>query len=306
MALMWDAVATKNTKLLVQGLKNIPEKLERATWLNYIRCHDDIGLGFTDDDIAQAGYDPRSHREFLIKYFSGQFEGTDARGLLFGQNPKNNDARLSGTLTSLIGLETALEEQNLEKVSLLIRHILLLHSMIFSFGGIPLIYYGDEIGTLNDYSYMGNLSKANDTRWAHRPKINWQKAERRKIPGTLEHRLFTALQRMIAARKSIKAFADFNNRVLINFENEHLFAFVRTNPNHRHNVLVIGNFSANYQHLNLADCNCHPFDFTQKDLLLDLYSEQPPEIFDQHLVLPPFGFYWLTEDGRSQFAGALF
>ena len=108
---------------------------------------------------------------------SGKFENTSARGLLFGQNPKNNDARISGTLNSLIGLETVLEEGNQEKIDITIKHILLLHSMIFSFGGIPLIYYGDEIGTLNDYSYMGHLSKANDSRWAHRPNIDWQKAE---------------------------------------------------------------------------------------------------------------------------------
>ena len=177
MALLWDAVAIKNAKLVRQGVKNLPDKLERATWLNYIRCHDDIGLGFTDDDIIEVGYNPKSHRQFLLDYFSGKFENTSARGLLFGQNPKNNDARISGTLNSLIGLETVLEEGNQEKIDITIKHILLLHSMIFSFGGIPLIYYGDEIGTLNDYSYMGHLSKANDSRWAHRPNIDWQKAE---------------------------------------------------------------------------------------------------------------------------------
>ncbi|OKH18185.1 alpha-amylase family glycosyl hydrolase [[Limnothrix rosea] IAM M-220] len=305
MALLWDAVATKNTRLLVQGLKNIPEKLQRATWLNYIRCHDDIGLGFTDADIAQAGYEPRSHREFLIKYFTGQFEGTDARGLLFGQNPKNNDARLSGTLTSLIGLETACEQQDHEKIQLCVQHILLLHSMICSFGGIPLIYYGDEIGTFNDYSYVGNLSKANDTRWAHRPKINWQKAELRKVKGTIEYQIFTALQRMIQVRKKTKSFADFNNRVMLNINNEHIFAFVRTQTKRQNNVLVVGNFSATYQYLDLDTFDCYPFDCSQRDLLTNLYSGKPPEIFDRQLVLPPFAFYWLIEDERPSFDGAI-
>ena len=140
-------------------------------------------MGFTNEDIAQAGYDPISHRQFLIQYFSGQFKDSAARGLLFAQNPKNNDARISGTLTSLIGLETALELKDEYLIDLNIRHILLLHSMILSFGGIPLIYYGDEIGTINDYSYVENLSKTNDTRWAHRPRIDWQRAENRKIEG---------------------------------------------------------------------------------------------------------------------------
>ena len=230
MALLWDAVATKNAKLLKQGIRNLPDKLERATWLNYIRCHDDIGLGFTDESIVQAGYEPYSHRQFLLNYFSGKFNDTAARGLLFGQNPKNNDARISGTLTSIIGLEKALEEDDQEKIDITIKHIILLHNIIFTFGVIPLIYYGDEIGTLNDYSYMGNLSKANDSRWAHRPKIDWNKERLRKIPGTIQHTIFSDLQQMIRARKKISAFGDFNNRELINLSNPHLFAFLRIDP----------------------------------------------------------------------------
>ncbi len=294
MALLWDTVATKNAKLLRQGIKNLPDKLERATWLNYIRCHDDIGLGFTDEDIALAGYEPKSHRNFLLNYFSGKFENSDAKGLLFGQNPKNNDARISGTLTSLIGLETALEENNKDKIQLTIKHLLLLHSMIFSFGGIPLIYYGDEIGTLNDYSYMGNLSKANDSRWAHRPKIDWKKAKLRQIPGTIEHTIFSSLQRMIKVRKEISAFGDFNNRELINLNNPHLWAFLRIDPNNQDHILVIGNFDATYQYLNLSEI-AHPLlKLNDQDNIKDLYSSEPPLLFKNQLVLAPFRFYWLS------------
>lgn len=294
MALLWDAVATKNAKLLIQGIKNLPDKLERATWLNYIRCHDDIGLGFTDQDIAQAGYEPYHHRQFLLQYFSGKFENTDARGLLFGQNCKNNDARISGTLTSLIGLESALEEGNQEKIDLTIQHILLLHSVIFSFGGIPLIYYGDEIGTLNDYSYMGNLSKANDSRWAHRPKIDWQKAQLRHQEGTIENIIFSALQRMIKVRKEISAFGDFNNRELINLSNVHLWAFIRIDPQEKNNIMIIGNFDANYQYLNLQQIQHDLFRFTDHNQIIDLYSGKSPTMFKDQLVLPPFRFYWLS------------
>jgi amylosucrase len=46
MALLWDAIATRSAKMLEIGIRNLPGKLDRATWLNYIRCHDDIGLGF--------------------------------------------------------------------------------------------------------------------------------------------------------------------------------------------------------------------------------------------------------------------
>jgi amylosucrase len=294
MALLWDAVATKNARLLKQGVKNLPDKLERATWLNYIRCHDDIGLGFTDEDIQQAGYEPSSHRQFLLNYFSGKFENSDARGLLFGQNAKNNDARISGTLTSLIGLEKALAEQNSQKIELSIKQIMLLHGIIFSFGGIPLIYYGDEIGTLNDYSYMGNLSKANDSRWAHRPKIDWKKAQLRYVSGTIEHRIFTALQNMIRRRKCIPAFGDFNNRILLFLENPHLFAFWRVAPDPRHSVLVIGNFNGSHEYITLTDLNSPFLNWPSNQSIYDLRTEQAPLLFKDQLVLPPFNLYWLS------------
>lgn len=294
MALLWDAVATKNAKLLKQGIRNLPDKLERATWLNYIRCHDDIGLGFTDESIVQAGYEPYSHRQFLLNYFSGKFNDTAARGLLFGQNPKNNDARISGTLTSLIGLEKALEEDDQEKIDITIKHIILLHNIIFTFGGIPLIYYGDEIGTLNDYSYMGNLSKANDSRWAHRPKIDWNKERLRKIPGTIQHTIFSDLQQMIRARKKISAFGDFNNRELINLSNPHLFAFLRIDPKNHEHILVISNFDATYQSLNLSEIDTPTLRFNDSKDIKDLYSGEAPSLFKDQLVLPPFRFYWLS------------
>ncbi len=150
MALLWDAVATKNARLLSQGVKSLPDKLERATWLNYVRCHDDIGLGFDDDDIRLAGYDPREHRRFLLDYFTGKFKHSTARGKPFGHNMKTGDARISGSLASLAGLEAAQESNDPKAIDDAINIIILLHGMIMSFGGIPLLYYGDEIGTTND------------------------------------------------------------------------------------------------------------------------------------------------------------
>ena len=110
MALLWDAVATKSAKLLDQGIKSLPDKLERATWLNYIRCHDDIGLGIDDADISLAGYDPVPHRRFLMNYFTGEYEGSAARGRPFGHNARTGDARISGALGAVVGLEVAVEE----------------------------------------------------------------------------------------------------------------------------------------------------------------------------------------------------
>ncbi len=296
MALLWDAVATKNSRLLYQGLKSIPDKLERATWLNYVRCHDDIGLGFDDADIRAVGYEPYQHRKFLIDYYIGNYEDSIARGLPFGQNSKTGDTRISGSLASLVGLEAALEAGDSDMADNAVQHILLLNSMIMSFGGIPLLYYGDEIGTLNDCRFLDDEHKAHDSRWAHRPKIDWDKAEMRHQSGTVEHRIFNAIRKMISVRKEIPAFADFNNRELIQLENPHLFAFLRFNlQRSSSSVLVVGNFDARPQYLDLsAVSSCIRYQHGQ---LRDLYSGETPVLFKDQLIVPPYHFYWLADQG---------
>ena len=297
MALLWDAVATKNAKLLYRGLRSLPAKLERATWLNYIRCHDDIGLGFDDADIRAVGYEPFDHRKFLINYYTGNFSDSDARGYPFGQNQKTGDARISGSLASLVGLETALESRDPQRIDNAIQHIILLHSIILSFGGIPLLYYGDELGTLNDCTFLDDENKAHDTRWTHRPNFDWDKAELRHQPGTTEQNLFLATKKMIAVRKEITAFADFNNRELLHIENPHLFVFSRFNLRSTSGgVLVVVNFDAHPQHLDLEDPQIKSV--LTYGHIKDLVSGETPEIFKQQLVIPPYHFYWLTDQQR--------
>ena len=294
MALLWEAIATKNAKLLDQGIRSLPDKLDRATWLNYVRCHDDIGLGFDNSDIVKAGYDPYAHRRFLVDYFTGVYDDSPARGQPFGRNDKTGDARISGALASLVGLEVATERNDELAIERSIDLILLLHSMIMSFGGIPLLYYGDEIGTLNDCTFLQDENKAKDNRWMHRPRIDWEKAERRHSHGSVEQRIFTGLQKMIAVRKSTPAFADYNNRTLIETGNPHLFVFMRNNPFiHHDSVLIVGNFDSSPQSLTLSDlANRGQFAYGQ---LRDLYSGEAPTQFKDQLVVPSHRFYWLTD-----------
>ncbi|MDH5484879.1 MAG: alpha-amylase family glycosyl hydrolase [Gammaproteobacteria bacterium] len=294
MALLWDAVATKNARLLYRGLKSIPNKLERATWLNYLRCHDDIGLGIDDADIRAVGYEPTEHRKFLIDYYTGVYADSIARGLPFGHNQKTGDARISGSLASLVGLQAAIESGKVEDIDNSVDHILLLHSLIMSFGGIPLLYYGDEIGTLNDCSYLDDEHKAHDSRWAHRPNFDWDRAELRHQSGSVEQRIFNALKKMIAVRKEIPAFADFNNRELIQLDNPHLFVFSRFNLQRPSSgVLVVANFDAHPQYLDLTAVS-HALPMHNAPIR-DLYSGEMPALFKDQLVIPPYRFYWLSE-----------
>lgn len=294
MSLLWDAVATKNAVLLNRGLRTLPEKLERATWLNYVRCHDDIGLGFDDNDARLSGYDPFLHRRFLVDYFTGNFPGSTARGVPFADNPKTGDTRISGSLASLVGLEAALESQEEDAVDTAINTILLLHSMILAFGGIPLLYYGDAIGTLNSLEYLDDPSKASDNRWINRSYFDWQKAEKRHQTGTVEHRIFTALKKMIALRKETTPFADFDNRQLLVVENPHLLVFFRFDPqNIRNKVLVVGNFSDLPQMLPVDPLRS--FGFFQQDGMKDLCSGARFVVEDQSILIPRLSCCWLTQ-----------
>jgi amylosucrase len=293
MALLWDAVATKQTVLLTKGVEDLPEKLDRATWLNYVRCHDDIGLGFSDQAIIAAGFEPVSHRRFLVDYYTGHYPESNARGFAFGVNKRTGDARISGALASLAGLESALANQDQAAIENAVLTIVLLHNLIMSFGGIPLLYYGDAVGTLNNDSYLQDENKMHDNRWVHRPTLDWQVLARRNEPGTVEQRLFSRVKQLIAIRKEISAFADLNNRELIAIDNPHLFAFYRYVQTGMHpKVVVIANFDTAPQSVPLQA-------FRQKGLfktpaLTELYSGQTLSIDEDNITIPPLTAYWLS------------
>lgn len=293
MALLWDAVATKQTVLLTKGVEDLPEKLDRATWLNYVRCHDDIGLGFSDKAIIEAGFDPVSHRRFLVDYYTGRYPESNARGFAFGVNKKTGDARISGALASLAGLETALDYQDQSAIENAMMTIILLHNLIMSFGGIPLIYYGDAVGTLNNDSYLQDENKMHDNRWVHRPTLDWEVMALRNEPGTVQQRLFSQIKQLIVIRKEISAFADLNNRELITLENPHLFAFHRFVQTGMHSkVVVVANFDTSPQSVPLQS-------FRQKGLfkgavLTELYSGQQIIPESDFLTIPKLTAYWLS------------
>lgn len=294
MALLWDAVATKNAKLIKQGIKNLPAKLERATWLNYVRCHDDIGLGFDDADIRRCGYEPGPHRRFLIDYFTGKYPDSPARGFPFGENPKTGDARISGSLASLAGLESALERGDEAAIDAAISVIILLHKMILSFGGIPLLYYGDAIGMLNCLEYLEDPFKRDDNRWINRSRFDWDKAKKRYVSGTVEQRIFSSLKRVIALRKEVIAFADFDNRHVLAMDNPNLLAFLRADPKNHHNrILVVGNFNDSAQNLPVAELRSQGV--FHQDKMKDLCSGNEVLVVNDAIEVPPFSAYWLID-----------
>ncbi|MGB3150911.1 MAG: alpha-amylase family protein, partial [Maribacter sp.] len=214
MALLWNSIATKKTSLLYKSLMEIPTKPFDATWINYIRCHDDIGLGYDDDFIRDMGWNPSSHRRFLLDYYCQGLEWSPAKGLIFMYNPKNGDGRITGSSASLLGLEKALEEKNEGKINLSISKILMLHGIILSYGGIPMIYMGDELGTLNDYSFKQNEEHKNDSRWVNRPIQDWKIIAELKSKKNHSFKIYNGLKKLIQLRKKLPQLSDSNNLTL--------------------------------------------------------------------------------------------
>jgi len=244
MALLWNTLATRQVDLLDQALRQRFGLPEGTAWVNYVRCHDDIGWTFSDEDAVQLKINSSDHRRFLNTFYSGRFPGSFARGLPFQENPKTGDVRISGTCASLAGLEKALDEETGREVDLAIQRILLIHGIILTVGGIPLIYLGDEVGTLNDYSYRRDPTKADDSRWVHRLFSDWNKIARRLEIDTIEGRIYTGLQRLIRLRLDNPVFAGQEIQV-INTGNPHVLGYVRLHDSQR--ALVFANFSEEEQ-----------------------------------------------------------
>ncbi|MCA8984735.1 MAG: alpha-glucosidase C-terminal domain-containing protein [Planctomycetaceae bacterium] len=249
MALLWEALATRDTKLLRQSLGHRQRLPPGTIWTNYLRCHDDIGWTFDDLDAAAVGINGYDHRQFLNQFYTGQFEGSFARGVPFQHNPATGDMRISGTLASLAGLEQAIDVGNEQLIDQAVCRIILLHGMILSIGGIPLLYLGEEWGMLNDYDFVKDPAKAGDTRWIHRPKMRWDYLEELESSehsgeGSLRKRIFTSIQQLIALRKQLPAIAGLQME-LIPLKNTHVLGFLRSHQGDR--LMVLGNFSEHPQ-----------------------------------------------------------
>ena len=241
MALQWDALATGDTRVMLAAQHEILQKPFGTSWITYTRCHDDIGLGYDDYMIEKAGFNPYAHRMFLKNYYSGNADGSPAKGALFSFNPKTQDARISGSLASLCGLETALLEKNEEQISLSIKKILLMQAHSFFISGIPMLYYGDETGYTNDYSYLQDPGKSYDNRWMHRPVIDWDKNARVSVEGSIEQSIYRGTMHLLAVRKKLSVLADHKNLEWLTPHNIHIAGYLRRDAHRK--LYCLFNFS---------------------------------------------------------------
>jgi len=282
MALTWEALATRKVNLLRRSMENYFTLPPRGVWVNYVRCHDDIGWTFADEDAMLLGINGYDHRQFLNRFYTGRFEGSFAMGMPFNYNPVNQDMRICGMAASLGGLEQALKIDNMLFYEHALRRLELIHSVIISAGGIPLLYLGDEIATLNDYSFEQDPAKKSDERWVHRPHFDWSRAAQREDITTPQGRIFQTLKRLIALRKAHKAFGGVDTR-WVESGSEHVLAYVRSGQ-----ILVLANFSEYGQMLPSYAVMPH----LRAARAFDLISQQEV-MLSGGVRLEPYQFMWL-------------
>lgn len=273
MALLWSSVATRDTRLLNLSLKkrwNIPAD---CSWVNYIRCHDDIGWTFSDEDASCLGINGFAHRQFLNRFFTGRFEGTFSAGEPFQLNPTTGDCRICGTMASLAGLEQAetLKNDLLEKMAL--ARIKMMYAVVFALPGIPLLYANDEKAVFNDYSYRERDEQKDDSRWVHRLKTNWKG---KLIPAQKE--VFDFVKKAIKLRKSEKMLGG-TEITFYDTQDTAVFAF------RRGTIHVVANFSERPAAFKIGAWAKESTDLLTGQKYENFYAQQ----------LGPYEVRWLSE-----------
>jgi amylosucrase len=242
MVMLWSSLATRDVRLAEAALSRRRPAPAPASWVTYVRCHDDIGWAVSDADAGAAGLDGFAHRRFLADFYAARFPGSFARGALFQDNPATGDARISGMAASLCGIGAALQGEDPGAVTAAIRRLESLYAVVFSFGGLPLIYMGDELALRSDPRWAGDPAHAHDNRWMHRPRMDWDAAARRDDPGTLEGRVFAAIRGLGQARRSLLALRAGGSTQVLPTENRGVLAYRRAHPRSAP-FLALTNFS---------------------------------------------------------------
>ena len=276
MATIWNTVATKDTRLLEKQLDSVYHLPGEYTFLNYLRCHDDIGWGLDYDSLGGWGMDQVAHKQFLNDFFTGKYEESFSRGVLYNDDPVSRDARFCGTTASMCGIEEALEKQDEGKMDQAIRLDLMLHGFMLQQSGIPVIYSGDEVGALNDNHYKEDPEKAEDSRYIHRGQFDWKLTEKIQQEGTVQNRIFYGLRRMEEIRMEHEVFSSDALARTMDMEDDSILGILRTGETEE--MLGVYNFSDAPKKVSLQE--------TWTDLLND-------ETYDTELLLKPYDFRWM-------------
>ena len=281
MATTWNSVATRDIRLLRQQMDIVNRLPKEYTFLNYLRCHDDIGWGLDYDTLRSWGMEEVSHKRFLNAFFTGREEGSVSRGELYNDDPRLGDARFCGTTASMCGVESAQQEKDAQKLEAAIRYDLMLHAYMLTQSGIPMLYSGDEVAQLNDYSYRENPAKAVDSRYVHRGAFEWEAAEKASDVSTVPGKVFQGLRKLERIRKEQNVFDADADTWTIDVQDP--------------SVLVIGRYKNGCQMIGIF--NFHDLDRTitlnEEGTYRNMLTGETQEL--PRISLPGHDFLWLLK-----------
>ena len=283
MAATWNSVATKDIRLLRQQMNVVSSLPKDYVFLNYLRCHDDIGWGLDYPWLRQFGIDEVSHKKYLNDFLTGQYPGSFGRGELYNSDPESGDARLCGTTASLCGIEKAAFEKDAEALEKAVRLDLMLHAYMLSQSGIPVIYSGDEIGQENDYTYHENPRKWDDSRYLHRGDFRWDREKKRSVKGSLQEKIFDGIKKLETIRAQYPVFCTDAQVWTIDTWDDSILGLVREYGEEK--VIALFNFS---EFDKVAWIN------EEDGMYTDLISGRAMEA--KGVEIPAYGVYWLMRE----------
>ncbi len=283
MAATWNSVATKDIRLLRQQMNVVSSLPKDYVFLNYLRCHDDIGWGLDYPWLKQFGIDEVSHKKYLNDFLTGQYPGSFGRGELYNSDPESGDARLCGTTASLCGIEKAAYERDEEALKKAVRLDLMLHAYMLSQSGIPVIYSGDEIGQENDYTYHENPKKWDDSRYLHRGGFRWDLEKKRSVKGSLQETIFEGIKKLESIRAQFPVFCTDAEVWTIDTWDDAVLGLVRRSGEEK--LIALFNFS---EFDKVAWIN------EEDRMYKDLISGRRLEA--KGVQIPAYGVYWLMRE----------
>ncbi len=292
MVQIWSSLATGDARLAAHAISRLPVAPSTSAWITYLRCHDDIGWAIDDDDAASLGLNGFAHRRFLSEWYAGQFPGSTSRGLVFQANPATGDQRISGTAASLIGVEAAGEQTVAENTALdlALGRSFLAHAIAFGWGGVPVIWSGDELGQANDPDWADEDGHADDNRWAHRPRLDWARAGDRASATTVAGRAFSGLAHLAQVRASLVHLHASVPSEILHQDDAGVLATIRRHPVGP--LVGLYNVTAHWRPIHLSLLRAHgisaPFEAISGTPVL----AAPDDTF----VLPPYAAWWVIDE----------
>ena len=284
MVQIWSALAARDGRLMAHALSKFAPVPTTSGWATYLRCHDDIGWAIDDADASEIGINPYAHRSFLADFYANEFEGSFARGVHFQSNPTTGDRRTSGSAASLIGIEAAIEKKDAASLATAIDRYKCAYAMVFGFGGLPLLYMGDELGMVNDHSFLKDVAKKDDNRWIHRPEMDWLLVKSAAKKKGVESAINESIRALIAARKSLPSLHASTTTEVFTTNNPSVVIFRRKHASG--NLIQLYNLSEHQQKISMHGI--------ASGKLFEVISGEYLHIYEE-MQIPAYATWWLQQ-----------